>query len=224
MKSWAKTEYFKGNDMSKSIMTEVQSKLHAPKGQTNKFGGYKYRSCEDIVEAVKPVLAEHDCYLNITDEMVMLGDRFYVKATASVMKGDASVAKSSAYARESLSRKGMDDSQLTGSTSSYARKYALNGLFAIDDTKDADTMDNRIDNTVVPRQDYIDKAYALYCKEVENEVYEESGDFIKVQQANHYLTNDERIAVMDKFGTETVPNSKKMLKTVAKDLLNKKDE
>lgn len=125
-----------------SEMVKIQAELHAPKDQNNTFGKYKYRSCEGIVEAVKPILANHDCWLNITDEMVMLGDRFYIKALASVMKEDKVVAVSSGYAREAFSRKGMDDGQLTGATSSYARKYALNGLFAIDDTKGADSQDN----------------------------------------------------------------------------------
>ena len=131
-----------------SEMVKIQDELHAPKGQDNKFGKYKYRSCEDIVEAVKPILAKHGCWLNITDEMVMLGDRFYVRANASVMKEDKAIATASGYAREAFSRKGMDDSQLTGATSSYARKYALNGLFAIDDTKDADSQDNSSYETV----------------------------------------------------------------------------
>jgi hypothetical protein len=121
-------------------MDKIQRALKAPKGQTNSFGKYRYRSCEDIVEAVKPILAERGYSLNISDEVVMLGDRFYVKATASVMDGKLGViATACGYAREALSKKGMDDSQITGAASSYARKYALNGLFAIDDTKDADT-------------------------------------------------------------------------------------
>ena len=127
----------------KSIMADIQGKLKAPKGQENKFGGYKYRSCEDIVESVKPLLIEHDCYLLLGDEMVMLGERFYVKATAAVVGVQGIVETTNGYARECLDRKGMDESQITGAASSYARKYALNGLFAIDDTKDADTMDNR---------------------------------------------------------------------------------
>lgn len=130
-----------------SVMKEIQSKLKAPKGQTNSFGNYRYRSCEDIIEAVKPILAEHDCFLNISDEVVQLGDRFYVKATATIFmytdKSCEAVAEARAYAREPASKKGMDEAQITGATSSYARKYALNGLLAIDDTKDADSMDNR---------------------------------------------------------------------------------
>jgi hypothetical protein len=130
--------------MNENIMADIQGRLKAPKGQENKFGKYKYRSCEDIVEAVKPLLNEHDCYLLLGDEMVMLGDRYYVKATAAVVHAKGIIATTDGYARECQDRKGMDESQITGATSSYARKYALNGLFAIDDTKDADTMDNTV--------------------------------------------------------------------------------
>lgn len=121
------------------ILNKIQQELKAPKGQINSFGNYKYRSCEDILEAVKPLLG--GALLLITDEIIQLGDRFYVKATASIKDGDE-IVQVSAYAREPLSKKGMDEAQITGATSSYARKYALNGLFCIDDTKDADTKDN----------------------------------------------------------------------------------
>jgi tagatose-1,6-bisphosphate aldolase non-catalytic subunit AgaZ/GatZ len=120
-------------------LNEIQQTLKAPKNQVNKFGNYKYRSCEDILEAVKPLLGE--AVLTINDEIVLIGDRYYVKATATIKEGEEK-ASVSAYAREGLMKKGMDESQITGSSSSYARKYALNGLFLIDDTKDADTKDN----------------------------------------------------------------------------------
>ena len=126
-----------------SIISEIQSELKAPKGQTNNFGKYKYRSCEDIVEAVKPLLVKHGCHLNITDDIISVSERVYVKATATIYMDDKVVSQSTACAREPLIKKGMDEAQITGATSSYARKYALNGLLAIDDTKDADTMDNR---------------------------------------------------------------------------------
>lgn len=118
----------------------VQCKLKAPKGQTNNFGKYNYRSCEDILEAVKPLLSECGLVLTVGDEMVQIGDRFYIKATASLFdtEGDGNI-QNVAYAREPAEKKGMDASQVTGATSSYARKYALNGLLCIDDTKDADT-------------------------------------------------------------------------------------
>lgn len=115
----------------------IQSKLKAPKNQYNSFGKYSYRSCEDILEALKPLLAEQDAAIIIDDEIVCIGNRYYVKATARLAdKGN--VWSVTAYAREPESRKGMDEAQVTGATSSYARKYALNGLFAIDDTKDPD--------------------------------------------------------------------------------------
>lgn len=120
----------------------IQSELKAPKGQFNDYGKYKYRSCEDILEAVKPLLAKYGCLLTLTDDIMTLGDgeqmRFYVKATARFTDGETEI-KTSAFARESLTKKGMDDSQITGTASSYARKYCLNALFCIDDTKDADT-------------------------------------------------------------------------------------
>lgn len=120
----------------------IQSELKAPKGQFNKFGKYSYRSLEDINEAVKPLLAEEGLRLTISDETVMLGERIYIKATATLSDGHEELSVSG-YAREAETKKGMDESQITGTASSYARKYALNGLFLIDDTKDADTDENR---------------------------------------------------------------------------------
>lgn len=121
----------------------VQIGLKAPKGQTNDFGKYNYRSCEDIMEAVKPLLAEQGLVLTISDELVCVGDRYYIKTEARLrMNGDAKIS-SYGYAREDKEKKGMSEAQITGSTSSYARKYALNGLFLIDDTKDADTNEHK---------------------------------------------------------------------------------
>lgn len=125
----------------------VQSELKAPKGQWNNFGKYNYRSCEDILEAVKPVLDKHNLTLVVSDELKAVGDRFYVMAVAYValMDDDSkqTIIKAHGYAREEEAKKGMDGSQITGAASSYARKYALNGLFLIDDTKDADTDEHR---------------------------------------------------------------------------------
>ena len=142
-------------------LLNIQTELKAPKGQTNKFGGYKYRSCEDILEAVKPICKNYGATLILSDEIVVLGNglsqyvkddgnetetitkgqRFYIKATATLYDTENNNEQiwNTAYARESESKKGMDESQITGTASSYARKYALNGLFNIDDTKDADT-------------------------------------------------------------------------------------
>ena len=116
----------------------IQSELKAPKGNYNSFGKYKYRSCEDILEAVKPLCLKHECLLTLSDEIVLIGERYYVKATAKITDGE-NTESATAYARESFDKKGMDESQITGTASSYARKYALNGLLNIDDTKDADT-------------------------------------------------------------------------------------
>jgi hypothetical protein len=129
------------------LLSEIQYKLKAPKDETNDFGNYKYRSCESILKAVKPILKEYGAALTISDEIVEVGGRIYVKATATLLfDGEEAPVSVSAYAREAEVKKGMDDSQITGATSSYARKYALNGLFAIDDTKDADTNENRIES------------------------------------------------------------------------------
>lgn len=122
----------------------IQSELKAPKGNFNSFGKYRYRSCEDIVEAVKPILGKYECHLSMTDDVVMVGNRIYIKATASISKEGVVIASSTAFAREPEDKKGMDASQITGTASSYARKYALNGLLAIDDTKDADTEEHKI--------------------------------------------------------------------------------
>lgn len=117
----------------------IQSELKAPKSQFNKFGGYKYRKAEDILEAVKPLLNKQKCTLTITDDIVMVGDRIYVKATATIKNEKGECEITTGWAREEETKKGMDGSQITGASSSYARKYALNGLFAIDDNADPDT-------------------------------------------------------------------------------------
>lgn len=122
-------------------LLDIQKKLRAPKGQWNDYSKFNYRSCEDILEAVKPLLAEHKLAILIADEIEQIGERYYLKATVTLIDADDPEQRLeiSSLARESLTKKGMDDSQVTGATSSYARKYCLNGLFAIDDTKDPDT-------------------------------------------------------------------------------------
>lgn len=116
----------------------IQNELKAPKNAYNSFGKYKYRSAEMILEAVKPILVKHKCLMRLTDELVQIGDRYYIKATVMLKTPDDEFTVT-AYAREDETKKGMDGSQITGTASSYARKYALNGMFLIDDTKDADT-------------------------------------------------------------------------------------
>ena len=153
-------------------LNQIQANLKAPKNQMNKFGGYKYRSCEDILEAVKPLLKESGLILLIKDEILNMGDRYYVKATCTLYDEEGHSLSTEALAREAQTKKGMDESQITGAASSYARKYALNGLFAIDDNKDADTQDNR--NTSQPR------AY--------NSAYQNQGQGQKPQANNGLIT------------------------------------
>jgi len=129
-------------------LVNIQSKLKAPKSQRNNFGNYNYRSCEDILEAVKPLLAESKCHLVINDHIELIGERYYIKAVATITNQEGVHMSSTAYAREPESKKGNDVSQITGAASSYARKYALNALFAIDDTKDADSTNNHKEEEV----------------------------------------------------------------------------
>lgn len=141
-------------------LTAIQSELKAPKSQRNNFGNYNYRNLEDIMEAVKPLLSENNCNITITDDIVEVSERVYVKATVTITCNETKEFKSvSAFAREPFDKKGNDQSQVTGAASSYARKYACNGLFAIDDTKDADSQDNtQGDVQVKPKNTFKTKA------------------------------------------------------------------
>jgi len=132
-------------------LNKLRSELAVGKSRFNSFGKYKYRSQEDILEAVKPLLLKHKLFMTITDEMVMLGERFYVKAIVTVQEYDGSFSiTSTGYAREPENKKGMDEFQITGTASSYARKYALNGMYLIDDTKDADTDEHHNQTSKAP--------------------------------------------------------------------------
>lgn len=134
-------------------LIKIQNELKAPKNQRNNFGGYNYRSCEDILEAVKPILLKNNVSLVLSDDIVCVGNRYYVKATATLFGDDGKeIIHTSAMAREAENKKGQDDSQITGATSSYARKYALNGLFCIDDTKDADATNTHGKDDKTPAQ------------------------------------------------------------------------
>lgn len=129
-------------------LKEIQQKLKAPKSQYNSFGKYNYRNCEDILEGLKPLLSEQNCTVHITDEIVLIGERYYLKATVHFVDNESGEeVTTTAYAREDNEKKGIDRAQLTGATSSYARKYALNGMFAIDDTKDSDYLNNEKDTS-----------------------------------------------------------------------------
>lgn len=145
----------------------IQFNLKAPKGQRNNFGGYNYRSCEDIMEAVKPLLKETNCSLTVSDDIVQVADRIYVKATATLRTSNGETYTNTAFAREALSKKGMDESQVTGAASSYARKYSLNGLFCIDDTKDADALNVNKEYTQ-PANDALAEAFMLIKQNIES--------------------------------------------------------
>nr|DAT53992.1 MAG TPA: ERF superfamily protein [Caudoviricetes sp.] len=144
-------------------LLNIQSQLKAPKSQYNNFGKYSYRSCEDILEGLKPLLKENKATLTINDEIVQIGDRYYVRAIATLWIEEGDSISATAYAREDETKKGMDLAQITGSTSSYARKYALNGLFAIDDTKDSDATNMHGKEGQQPKAANREKGQTLHC-------------------------------------------------------------
>jgi len=204
-------------------MVNIQSKLHAPKGQINDFGNFKYRSCEDIVEAVKPLLAEEGLILLIYDEIVLIGDRYYVKAHAEITDGETSIS-AAAYAREPQGKKAMDEAQVTGATSSYARKYALNGLLAIDDTKDADTKDNRKlgqMNGEKLEMDKIQRAAAYIRGQIDGDDPDLAPK--KIKAAWERLSNDERIEVTNLLGDKAT-GTNRMYKTLLMDYIKAAEE
>lgn len=190
-------------------LSEIQNELKAPKGQYNSFGKYKYRSCEDILEAVKPICKKYGAVLVLSDTLVNIGDRYYIQATArltnieSQKENEDTCISNTAYAREELEKKGMDGSQITGTASSYARKYALNGLFNIDDTKDADTDEYKkqtdqpeqpktinatmesslremITNLGVSNEEVINALKELKCKKLADLTYDKVEQFRKI--------------------------------------------
>lgn len=156
-------------------LINIQQALNAPKKQFNKFGGYKYRNAEDILEAVKPLLKANDCSMTIFDEIVQIGDRYYVKATVTLMGADKQISVS-AFAREEEAKKGMDGSQITGASSSYARKYALNGLFLIDDSKDSDFTNTHDKKEEVQVRNFVDRLSKCTTHEELTEIYQEMND------------------------------------------------
>lgn len=160
-----------------STLQQIQTELKAPKSQRNSFGNYNYRSLEDIMEALKPLLEKHNASLIVGDSIELVGDRFYIKATAKLYDESMNViGENTAYAREELSKKGMDASQITGATSSYARKYCLNGLFCIDDTKDADSMDNTKHET----KQQVKLVTEAQAKEIADLAYRTGSDYDKL--------------------------------------------
>ncbi len=169
------------SDLIKAL-AEIQQKLKAPKGQFNKFGKYAYRNCEDILEALKPLLGP--LVLTLTDDIQMVGDRVYVKATVVLTDGDKSI-ESIGWAREALTKKGMDESQITGAASSYARKYALNGLFLTDDNKDADY--NAGDNSTTAQFVPIDlEAWLIDFNKCTDSSKKSQWDGLAIEQQTYY--------------------------------------
>ena len=163
-------------------LSKVQSELKAPKGQYNSFGKYKYRSCEDILEAVKPLNAKHGVVLTVGDEVVEISNRFYVKATATfvdIESGEKII--NTALAREDDAKKGMDGSQITGTASSYARKYCLNGLFCIDDTKDADTDEYRHQQERKPQENKPQERQYVKVVNGRTAVINSNGEYVAIE-------------------------------------------
>jgi len=174
-------------------LTSIQTSLKAPKGQFNSFGKYHYRSCEDILEALKSHLASTKTAIIINDEIIAVGNRIYVKATATLLDDESEETISiSASARECEDKKGMDASQITGATSSYARKYALNGLFCIDDNKDADSSDNSKDDKKQKQEQKQEQYKCEKCGKSFEEWTDKNGKVWSVAQVASYSkkTND----------------------------------
>jgi len=185
------------------LLNKIQQKLHAPKDSFNDFGKYKYRSCESILEAVKPLLGSG--ILTLTDEIISCGDRYYVKATATLFDGDKEV-RVDAFAREAESKKGMDDAQVTGSASSYARKYALSGLFCIDDTKDSDATNKHGKETPAPARKQSASGLTKYQSRVDELLglaFDNLGDIEKFLEGKAVadMTDDECVAIGKKLNT-----------------------
>lgn len=177
-------------------LSQVQNELKAPKGQKNTFGNYKYRSCEDILEALKPLLQKNKLALVLSDELVNIGDRYYIKAMAILhdLEEESNISNS-AYAREEETKKGMDASQITGTASSYARKYALNGLFNIDDTKDADTDEYTKRTKEEPTNDLLTMPISQERLETIKELIKETNTDLKKFLQFHKLKSLEEINI-----------------------------
>lgn len=195
------------------VIAYVQKNLVVPKSQYNSFGRYNYRTCEDIVEAVKKLLPD-GAYITISDELINVGDRYYVKATAMIFYKDEAI-HATALAREPLEKKGMDPSQITGAASSYARKYALNGLLLIDDNKDADSKESEVSANLpfTPTKEH-DQHYIKWAQELMDETDHETKEKIKGWLKKHNssfltMTVDQAKVILDKLHTPLNDNQAK---------------
>lgn len=183
-------------------LQKIQSELKVPKWQLNKFWNYKYRSCEDILEEVKPMLSSHSMYLIISDEIINLGDRYYIKATATVSDGTECYS-ATGIAREELEKKWMAESQITGSTSSYARKYALNWLFAIDDTKDADsTNDHKDEKSVgnIQKKNFTEELFEKFKPKKDR--FKTAGEAIKTLEETYFMADSAKKLLIELYDEE----------------------
>ncbi|QDP59733.1 MAG: putative essential recombination function protein [Prokaryotic dsDNA virus sp.] len=187
------------NKSIEQCLSHIQTNLNAPKNLHNKFGNYKYRSYESILQSVKPHLIETGCILTCSDELVLVGDRYYVKATLTLIKGENKIS-TTAFAREAEVKKGMDDSQITGAASSYARKYAANGLFAIDDTKDADHYDNSKYEVIKQKPEPITKDQKdKFAKLLKHKAFEATQSETQKWWQESFNTNDPYLSAVNKL-------------------------
>ena len=201
-------------DVYKKLLA-VQAELKAPKGQYNSFGKYKYRSCEDILEAVKPILSKVGATLVVGDELLVMGERYYIKAVATFMDAETGdKITNSAYAREEATKKGMDGSQITGTASSYARKYCLNGLFLIDDTKDADTDAYKEQQDKADQKQVVtsDDGYVRYINGCDVQIKAKNNkwygiEVVKTEQLQALLEKEEYAAAKDAIEAELMARS-----------------
>lgn len=193
-------------------LVQIQSELKAPKDKHNSFGNYDYRSCESILEALKPLLLKYNCFLTISDKINQFGDRFYVEAVVTLTNSEGKIIQVSASAREALVKKGMDESQITGASSSYARKYALNGLFAIDDTKDADATNTHEQEKTEKTKTSKDLNIIPYG-ESKGKTWQEIG----INNLEYYKEQYEK-GIRENKKPEWLENNKKVLEIINKEL------
>ena len=201
-------------DVYKKLLA-VQAELKAPKGQYNSYGKFKYRSCEDILEAVKPILAKVGATLVVGDELLVMGERYYIKAVATFTDTETGEAvTNTAYAREEETKKGMDGSQITGTASSYARKYCLNGLFLIDDTKDADTDAYKVQQDKADQKQVVTRDYGCvrYINDVDVQIKSKNGKWygieaLKIEQLQSLLDKEEYVAAKGAIEAELMARS-----------------
>lgn len=205
--------------MIHEILTRITRELKAPKNLKNSFGNYSYRNAESIYEAVKPLLEKHKASLIISDSIEAIGDRFYIKATATLSDSKGESISATAYAREAFTKKGMDEAQITGSASSYARKYALGGLFLLDDSKDIDSLDNADTHASTPAPAKLKKTAKEYAQEVTQALLGAGlnmQDIKEFMQASGYKSTDtETMAKLASDTSTLIAEAQSFMQTMA---------